>query len=73
MLRIPESALVIPTLYLLKQFGDLSTSALIKKLRNLMKPSGEDLKILDGRKDDKFTVVPYVKTVFNTNLRWFPS
>ncbi|OPZ66500.1 MAG: hypothetical protein BWY84_00164 [Candidatus Aerophobetes bacterium ADurb.Bin490] len=25
-------------------------------------------------KDDaSSTVVPYVKTVFNTNLRWFPS
>ncbi len=33
----------------------LTTSALIPKLRDLLKPTGEDLDILAGRQDDKFS------------------
>ncbi|MDR2409687.1 MAG: HNH endonuclease [Bacteroidales bacterium] len=35
--------------------GRIQTSELIQKLREIMNPTGEDLKILSGRKDDKFS------------------
>lgn len=35
--------------------GTITTSELIQKLRDIMKPSGEDLQILSGRSDDKFS------------------
>lgn len=54
--RITESALILPSLYLMKiNKGKITTSELIEKLRLIMKPSGEDLEILLGRKDDKFS------------------
>ncbi len=56
MKRIGEKQLVLPSLFLmsLSEKG-LFTSELIPKLRDLLKPSGEDLKILKGRNDDKFS------------------
>jgi hypothetical protein len=35
--------------------GVITTSELILKLRDIMKPAGEDLQILTGRNDDKFS------------------
>lgn len=35
--------------------GIITTTDLIQKLRDIMKPSGEDLNILSGRTDDKFS------------------
>jgi hypothetical protein len=55
MTRISESELILPVLYLLSVNGDMSTSELITSLRNLLHPSGEDLEILKGRRDDKFS------------------
>ena len=57
--RITEAELILPALYLMKlSNGEIATTDLIPKLRQIMRPSGEDLDILAGRKDDKF----------NTNL-----
>ena len=54
--RITETELILPSLYLMKlNGGTITTSDLISKLRDIMKPSGEDLKILSGRTDDKFS------------------
>lgn len=54
--RIKETELILPSLYLMKlNGGSITTSELIPKLRIIMKPTGEDLKILDGRNDDKFS------------------
>jgi hypothetical protein len=54
--RISETELILPSLYLMKvNGGSITTSELIPKLRQIMKPLGEDLEILDGRKDDKFS------------------
>jgi len=54
--RISETELILPSLYLMKlNNGRITTSELIEKLRLIMKPSGEDLKILKGRNDDKFS------------------
>lgn len=57
MARITENQLVLPSLFLmsLSPSKGLSTSELIPKLRELLKPAGEDLEILSGRKDDKFS------------------
>jgi predicted HNH restriction endonuclease len=54
--RITETELILPSLYLMQLNSDsITTSELIKKLRVIMKPSGEDLAILSGRADDKFS------------------
>lgn len=54
--RITETELILPSLYLMSlNNGIISTSELIQKLRDIMKPTGEDLKILAGRSDDKFS------------------
>ena len=57
MARITENQLILPSLFLmsLSPSKGLSTSELIPKLRDLLKPSGEDLEILAGRNDDKFS------------------
>lgn len=59
----------------------IRTSELIDELRMIMKPSGEDLVILDNRNDDKFsqkvrnikshdTIADQVFTVGDVNRRW---
>lgn len=57
MVRITENQLILPSLFLmsLSSIKGLSTSDLIPKLRDLLHPSGEDLEILAGRNDDKFS------------------
>lgn len=55
--RIAESELILPSLFLMSanQGGVITTSELVGKLREIMKPSGEDLEVLAGRSDDKFS------------------
>lgn len=54
--RITETELILPSLYLMSlNDGSITTTDLIQKLRYIMKPSGEDLEILSGRNDDKFS------------------
>ncbi len=55
--RLTETELILPALYLLMHFnnGRITTSELIQKLREIMRPTGEDLQILAGRNDDKFS------------------
>lgn len=54
--RISEAELIIPSLYLMsKNGGSIRTSELLKELRVIMRPEGEDLAILSGRNDDKFS------------------
>ena len=57
MTRISEKQLILPSLFLmsLSPTKGLTTSQLIPKLRDLLKPSGEDLEILIKRSDDKFS------------------
>ena len=56
MTLISESELVLPTLFLLYNAEDgLNTSQLIDKLTNMLRPSGDDLTILAGRNDTKFS------------------
>jgi len=55
--RISERGLILPSLYFLEKEGnkELSTTELIAKLRELLNPRGEDLDIIEGRADDKFS------------------
>ena len=54
--RITETELILPSLYLMSlNNGVITTSELIQRLRDIMKPIGEDLEILSGRADDKFS------------------
>ncbi|MDR1022654.1 MAG: hypothetical protein LBL94_05220 [Prevotellaceae bacterium] len=54
--RVTEIELILPSLYLMSlNNGVITTSELIQKLRDIMKPAGEDLRILAGRNDDKFS------------------
>jgi len=54
--RLSEPDLILPALLVLDEAdGSLSTTQLSERLRSLLKPSGEDLEILVGRQDDKFS------------------
>ena len=54
--RITETQLILPALYLMSlNGGRITTTDLVPKLRDIMKPTGEDLNILSGRTDDKFS------------------
>lgn len=54
--RITETELLLPSLYLMSlNNGIMTTTELIQKLRDIMKPMGEDLMTLTGRNDDKFS------------------
>ncbi|NLZ94497.1 MAG: HNH endonuclease [Bacteroidales bacterium] len=54
--RISETELILPSLYLMDlNGGTITTSELIMELRSILNPSGEDLEILKGRNDDKFS------------------
>lgn len=74
MSRILEEDLQLPALYLISlNNGLITTSELSNLLRSLLNPKGEDLDILDGRTDDKFSQIvrnltgterPFVKNGF---------
>jgi predicted HNH restriction endonuclease len=54
--RITETELILPALYVMSlNGGSITTAELIPKLREIMKPSGKDLEILDNRNDDRFS------------------
>lgn len=55
--RIAEGELILPSLLILSnsKSGKITTSELIEKLRELLRPSGEDVVMLHGRQDDKFS------------------
>jgi len=54
-MRITESDLVIPALYLISVNPGVNTSTIIQELTDLFQPTGEDAKILSGRSDTKFS------------------
>src|SRR5258706_3366386 len=57
MARISESDLILPALYIINQYPDVTTTDLSMELRNIFNPTGEDAKILHGRSDDKFSQI----------------
>ena len=59
MSRITEQDLILPALFLMSMQSDgrISTSKLIRELEILMKPTGIDMQILDGRQDTRFSQI----------------
>jgi hypothetical protein len=56
MTRLSERDLILPALLVLNEaHADISSTRLIQRLRDVLKPTGEDLEILAGRQDDKFS------------------
>jgi len=55
--RITERELILPALWVmsLAEGRTVSTSELMQRLRDILQPLGEDLSILAGRNDDKFS------------------
>lgn len=56
-IRIGEKDLILPALWCISKAENktLSTTDLQQSLREIMQPNGEDLEILAGRNDDKFS------------------
>jgi len=57
MTRITESDLILPALYVIQRQPGITTGELIKELRAIFNPTGEDAEILQGRNDDKFSQI----------------
>jgi hypothetical protein len=57
--RITEADLLLPTLRLLNEHpnGKMTTSELIVALMEEIQPEGEDIEILDGRQDTRFSQI----------------
>lgn len=77
-----EEEIVPVVLDIISKHPGIRTSELIAEARNNMKPSGEDLEILNGRVDDKFsqkvrnvkchnTIANKVITVGERNRQWY--
>jgi len=79
-----EDQIAKVALNVIKNSPGIRTSELIDETRKIMKPDGEDLEILDGRNDDKFsqkvrnlkshdTIADQVYTIGEKNRQWFPK
>lgn len=77
-----EDEIVPVVLDIIKNNPGIRTSGLIAEARRIMKPSGEDLDILDNRNDDKFsqkvrnikshdTIKNLVRTVGERDREWY--
>ncbi len=55
MSEYPEKDLILPALYIIAQNPGIATADLILELEEILKPSGNDLEILAGRNDSKFS------------------
>ncbi len=55
MARISERELVLPALKIIAENPGTSTSELISKLEEELQPTGEDMQLLSGRRDTKFS------------------
>lgn len=77
-----EREIIPVALDVIKQNPGIRTSSLIDEVRSIMKPSGEDLEILDNRNDDKFSqkvrnikshnsLEGVVETTDEKDCRWF--
>lgn len=54
--RISETELILPALYeMVQNGGTVTTSELIVKLTDIMKPEGQDMEIISGRNDTYFS------------------
>lgn len=77
-----ENEIVPIVLEIIKNNPGIRTSNLIQETRRIMQPSGDDLTILENRKDDKFsqkvrnikshdTIINKTYTVGERNRKWY--
>ncbi|WP_169783858.1 hypothetical protein [Campylobacter curvus] len=77
-----ESEIAIQALIIIGEHPGIRTSELIEKLMAIMRPSGEDIEILAGRSDTKFsqkvrnlkshdTLKDKVYTIGDKDRQWF--
>lgn len=77
-----ESDIVPVVLKIIENNPGIRTSGIIAEARRIMKPSGEDLEILNNRNDDKFsqkvrnikshkTIISMVDTTDEVDCRWY--
>lgn len=77
-----ENEIVDVVLEIIRDTPGIRTSSLIAEARRRMQPDGEDLEILDNRKDDKFsqkvrnikshnTIEALVTTTDERDRQWF--
>lgn len=77
-----EEEIAVVVLDIIRKAPGIRTSELIEEARKIMKPSGEDLEILDNRCDDKFsqkvrnikshnTLAGKVYTEGERNRKWY--
>ena len=82
MSNFKESEIAVVALDIIRLYPGIRTSQLIEEVRIIMKPSGEDLKILNDRNDDKFsqkvrnlkshnTLSDLVTTTDERDCQWF--
>lgn len=79
-----ERQIAVVALDIIRLYPGIRTSQLIEKVRQEMKPTGEDLEILNDRDDDKFsqkvrnlkshnTLSLLVTTTNGRDCQWFPK
>ncbi|MBC8333969.1 MAG: hypothetical protein ISR59_08360 [Anaerolineales bacterium] len=56
-MRISEADLILPALFVISENPGITTSILLQKLNQILKPTGEDAEILSGRSDTKFSQI----------------
>ena len=56
-MRISESDLILPALFIISENPGIPTGVLIQELNQMLKPTGEDAEILKGRSDTKFSQI----------------
>lgn len=77
-----EDEIIPVALELIRNNQGIRTSELIQSARQVMNPTGEDLEILNGRSDDKFSqkvrnikshdsIADRVRTVGERDRQWF--
>ncbi len=77
-----EDEIVPVALDIIRKNPGIHTSELIKETRKIMRPSGDDLEILQDRNDDKFsqkvrnikshdTIAHLTKTIGMHNRQWY--
>ncbi len=53
--RVQEKELVLPALFVMSEKGTIKTSELIRRLTELLNPTGKDLAVIPGRNDTFFS------------------
>lgn len=82
MSNFSEDEIAKVVLDIIRDNPGIRTSGLIDAARSIMKPSGQDLDILDNRNDDKFsqkvrnikshdTIADKVDTIGERNRQWY--